>query len=357
MQFIRTFHPVGQGAFYTERHILDGEEFNIVYDCGSTSIRRQKLRKKIETTFRKDQIIDVLFISHFHDDHINGIRYLKDRCNIETVVMPYVNEEAKTLLLIENNISGGYKFALGNLIDEPKKFFGKHTKIVQIWGFSANDAGTPQTIELFGDKELPLAVSSDTRFTIKSTKWFYIPYNFNAGTKQTDFFNELKEQGITIEKGKEKEIVHANWDKIRKAYEKICNSKLNTTSMALFSGKEGKDTIMCTCSDHLPPKEIESGCLYTGDVNLNGNVTNITDKLNGFYDNIGTLQVPHHGSIKDFDCSILKGGTIECAVISYGNRNKYGHPSTRVVEELRVNDVSDHHVTECPSSMVIQVKR
>jgi hypothetical protein len=31
-KFIRTFHPVGQGAFYTERHILeDGQEYNIVF--------------------------------------------------------------------------------------------------------------------------------------------------------------------------------------------------------------------------------------------------------------------------------------------------------------------------------------
>ena len=29
----RTFHPVGQGAYYSERHISNN--INIVYDCGT----------------------------------------------------------------------------------------------------------------------------------------------------------------------------------------------------------------------------------------------------------------------------------------------------------------------------------
>ena len=34
----RTFHPVGQGAFYSERH----ENYNIVYDCGSVNVSKGK---------------------------------------------------------------------------------------------------------------------------------------------------------------------------------------------------------------------------------------------------------------------------------------------------------------------------
>lgn len=30
MKLIRTFHPVGQGAFYTEKHFADDKEFKIV---------------------------------------------------------------------------------------------------------------------------------------------------------------------------------------------------------------------------------------------------------------------------------------------------------------------------------------
>ena len=63
---IRTFHPVGQGAFYSERH----SNFNIVYDCGTTSPRRA--RRVVEKAF-KDEVVDILFISHFDSDHISSI--------------------------------------------------------------------------------------------------------------------------------------------------------------------------------------------------------------------------------------------------------------------------------------------
>lgn len=42
---IRTFHPVGQGAFYTERFYDEGQGkpvFTAVYDCGSVNVRQLK---------------------------------------------------------------------------------------------------------------------------------------------------------------------------------------------------------------------------------------------------------------------------------------------------------------------------
>ena len=40
MKLIRTFHPVGHGAFYTERfYDENGNNIaNVVYDCGSKTI-------------------------------------------------------------------------------------------------------------------------------------------------------------------------------------------------------------------------------------------------------------------------------------------------------------------------------
>jgi beta-lactamase superfamily II metal-dependent hydrolase len=93
--------------------------------------------------------------------------------------------------------------------------------------------------------------------------------------------------------------------------------------------EEEKDIITC---DNCASEEIKnSGCLYTG---------------------IGTLQVPHHGSIHNFDSAILDKSNIKCAVISYGIRNTYGHPSSRVIEDLSLRSVSVHHVTEDTRSMV-----
>jgi len=61
----RIFHPIGQGAFYSERH----KNFNIVYDCGNW--KNTKLADKVvKQAFLKDEVIDILFISlHFPKNH------------------------------------------------------------------------------------------------------------------------------------------------------------------------------------------------------------------------------------------------------------------------------------------------
>ena len=50
----RVFHPVGHGAFYSERHDVDGQKFNIVYDCGSLGVKRGT--KVVENAFRDNEI-------------------------------------------------------------------------------------------------------------------------------------------------------------------------------------------------------------------------------------------------------------------------------------------------------------
>ena len=71
-QITRIFHPVGQGAFYSERHTIGNENFNIVYDCGSLS---SKIDSVVQD-FADQNEIDVLFISHFDQDHVNKIKLL-----------------------------------------------------------------------------------------------------------------------------------------------------------------------------------------------------------------------------------------------------------------------------------------
>ena len=85
LQLIRTIHPVGQGAFYTE-HLFKRKECRacIVYDCGSTT-PGNALQKEIKSTFQAYKEIDVLFLSHLDLDHVNGINLLKKKYPIKEV--------------------------------------------------------------------------------------------------------------------------------------------------------------------------------------------------------------------------------------------------------------------------------
>ena len=90
----RFFHPIGQGAFYSERHT--SYNINIVYDCGTTNPSSQAKQRVVNQSFRKDEIIHILFISHFDKDHISLIDTLKKTVQrIERVVIPLLYDEEK----------------------------------------------------------------------------------------------------------------------------------------------------------------------------------------------------------------------------------------------------------------------
>lgn len=60
-KMIRTFHPVGQDAFYTKEYSTNCEEnpFVMVYDCGSTS-KRVFLADAIDRFTRTHPIFNVI---------------------------------------------------------------------------------------------------------------------------------------------------------------------------------------------------------------------------------------------------------------------------------------------------------
>jgi len=89
------FWNVGQGLFYTGS--LFGGEFNFVYDCGGKSSKAVKLL--INEYLKTTTTIDALFISHFHNDHINGIEYLKHKCRIKELFIPYYSNNTNYILV------------------------------------------------------------------------------------------------------------------------------------------------------------------------------------------------------------------------------------------------------------------
>lgn len=93
MNMARTFHPIGQGAFYSEEFFNSEQNcvFRIVYDCGSlkycglqrnsdgTPLEREDIEERVKRAFPNGYGIDILFVSHFDEDHVNLIPYLTER--------------------------------------------------------------------------------------------------------------------------------------------------------------------------------------------------------------------------------------------------------------------------------------
>lgn len=132
--------------------------------------------------------------------------------------------------------------------------------------------------------------------------------------------------------------------KFKECYKKIFKD-VNTYSLVLYSG----------------PYDINqyhrcSSCLYTGDINLNKR--NILNELNiipkNHIDNIELIQVPHHGSLESYNPDILYKISNNCHVffLSYGINNKYGHPSSLILEDMILNNKLIICVNECIDSCI-----
>ncbi|RKW46308.1 MAG: MBL fold metallo-hydrolase, partial [Lachnospiraceae bacterium] len=125
-KMFREFCAVGQGAFYRETFKGHGENINVIYDCGASPCKKC-VKREIERVFKKGEIIHALFISHFHEDHVNGIPFLIQYCNVKRIFFPLLSEKNKILLkiklYIEDKDSFAYKF-----IEDPKKAIGNIEK-------------------------------------------------------------------------------------------------------------------------------------------------------------------------------------------------------------------------------------
>ncbi len=121
-----TFHNVGHGLFYTgilwnklnklKFYKAKSYKATFVYDCGSISLCPSELGNRINEFLNKlhrlkcnhkeESVIDLLIISHFHADHINGLPMLLEKVTqVRNVVMPYLSFLERILIATVNLVN------------------------------------------------------------------------------------------------------------------------------------------------------------------------------------------------------------------------------------------------------------
>ena len=396
MEMTRTFHPVGQGAFYTERfEAYNRGTFTIVYDCGSTTLSKKVMGSKIKEALPEDSQIDILFISHFHADHINGIEALKKHCRIKTVILPLLSYEAKILLKVayyldqkEESSSRLPYDQFEKLIDDPASFFGENeTKVITIAPVEGEphiQEGLPEAIDISQTTRGKTFASGIPLYPFQDINWFFIPFNYKQSERRKQFECAIERKGISLGDIDTIDKIASQKQLLRRAYNSI-EGDLNENSMILFSGSVACwNTAHCMgkCLNLFHPRchfyycdrysinycnygqhrlgadsrIFQSGCLYLGDINLNKGdlIEDIGTRLKFFLPCLGTIQIPHHGSKHNFDNSILKLGNIHFAVFSFGKKNRYGHPSASTVRDVVLSGPIPCAVTENLNSTVRQ---
>ena len=197
MKIIRTFHPIGQGAFYSESFHYNKKKINIIYDCGSlTSI--DEIKNEIELSFPENTVIDAVFISHFDTDHVNAIPFLINRCNVKNIFFPLISEEDKILLKIKAILEETVNVFAINFIENPKHTIVnlinlKDNNIPRLIAVQAINDETQENNEQY-DHVIPsgIDVSDIISSDLKNLKWEFIPHNFKQKERIKEF-RELKQ--------------------------------------------------------------------------------------------------------------------------------------------------------------------
>lgn len=356
MTFKRTFHPVGQGAFFTEKFYAGTGEtvFSVVYDCGM-GIRQEyddRLRKIINNAYKddKDKPIDLIFISHFDCDHVNGLVCLSEKNLIseKTLVVVPFSDESKALFCFLYP----YVITVFQMLERNK------AKVIFLSDSNEDRRDNPISIE---DLNKMNQISSGQAILFDEF-WCYVPFNLGNNNKwherigshfhklinklsfsSEDDFHELRELRNIMSQ------IRIEYRGLQKCFPTGSANSINMNSLQLFSSdyscfkqtnQVGEYTQHFTeiveYSCNMIYNKINSSCLYTGDTTLTetNKQLNILEHIfkrldeivtqNGIskFRKIGMIQIPHHGSYKCYSSKIASHERIASAFVNYSPNGK-----------------------------------
>lgn len=313
--FKRVLHPVGQGAFFTEQFCNEGEKkpfVNVVYDCGSFTNIEKLVEYEIRNTFEKTDHIDVLFVSHFDEDHTNELMTLMSQAKIgkdTKVVIPF--KYPYLLMVMDEDYPSLSKFIM--------QAFNDGCQLIGVdEGMDLNRPGDPMDLDRLSNGDTMGGRQVIRINNGNKTIWYYYPFMLpELDSLQAVFAKKI--EGVVDPKNacdilKKRKELRAIYKTIGKKKGDVTKINVNSLLVVSFPAKN----IACdTTIWHFvnPYWIVAPTCFYTGDSNLKGKgydtVTNLVEvTLKQYSDEIkiGIMQVPHHGSSKCYPEKMADSG-------------------------------------------------
>ena len=349
------FDMVGQGLFYWGILNINNCQFSFVYDCGSTSQTRINERvKSFKKILGHNNELDMLVISHFDKDHMNGISELLRDTKVKNIFIPYYHLDDYLLFVC---FIYGYGIAanIGNIILVPST--NNMNGGIGILG--DDHIELPRANDIPGNMKIPnknVFINNKEEFDFKEI-WEFKFYNVELKSKDYDGIeSEIKKKldDSSLEEFIKKPSSKKELQAIYKKYIKIHrnNSKQNQSSLCLYHGPHDDLRLLmrcrCVCGFYwfyvrkLRFCELMSnGTILTGDISL---VDSTSDKEKPYYESFiqcfekylektGVFQIPHHGSKNTWNKQILKDFPNSIFVNSAGE-NHHNHPDRIVLCDI-----------------------
>ena len=203
IRMTRTFANVGQGLFAIEK-FYDREKviFCAVYDCGMGT--GKQINKEFKSIIDKNLggketvLIDVLFVSHFDSDHVNGIPYILERYEVRNLVLPLIHDDVRALMVSKIvDKRDGDKRVEYDLLVRPKEFVERYSKDLHIYYVRDEDSNGDtidrEDLVSYGECFLP-KIGNPLKIDEKTYIWEYIPYNLKINNYQK-YLDKLQDLG------------------------------------------------------------------------------------------------------------------------------------------------------------------
>ena len=192
VKHIRKLLPVGHGAFFVERIEVDNVRvLTAVYDCGDSNgglLVKQYAEQEFGNPNGHVEYIDLLFISHFDNDHINGLEYIKPFLKTTThVFIPFYYTNLQSIY--DSNKRTGIEYVvntLGEVSIQP-------TLVQYREGYELGQLIDIDEVR----QDNKRGVIGNGQSIIKKYNgrpiWKYVPFNiFNEQKLYTDFVNQVR---------------------------------------------------------------------------------------------------------------------------------------------------------------------
>lgn len=398
---LNTFFPAGHGTFFAGYLISRTDHkvaFSWVYDCGSK--RRSWLSDLIDS-YKKSYFtrpflpvdfrekIDMLCVSHFDADHVNGLEKLLSEFSVDTLVLPYLPLNTRLEIVLSLDLeapddTSAMLFAIdpiGFLTD--RGYLEKISKVLFIKGSNpegavpiSNDDFNPRGPDENSEsifRNVGTSINSDENYNLEGlgqTKvwtlddkravqifgcWEFVFYNKELpgglAPKSSASLIDIQQEviktllGLNLT-GKTTKKDTTKWrKKIREIYEKHFGSSSegrNDISLVLYSNHINSKSIKYSCWPYcdlilykdlqmpvscVPASKDQTGLLLTGDISLrNSDISKLQSHLGGQrWKSVNLLQIPHHGSIHSWQVGNAKLLPSEFNVFNVPDSDKSGH--------------------------------
>lgn len=344
---------VGHGGFQTGVLGFTRPQFRWVYDCGSWR-KKSSLNNRIESFLTRSRAdchlpdVDVLFVSHFDADHVNGLERLFAGCSgvpttVRMVVAPYLSSPEVIATVGRAAAEGRDSANLIEAVVDPAGYFG--AKGVETLVLirpdepppSSEGGGAPTlptplspdrdhrlTLEFFDREGKPIDLNPPAHPKInvivadpgsffemtsygRSLDWIFLPHahewKFNRERVAAECRRVLKldpdSPGFKAAL-MEKLRTRMGLKEVKKLY---CGMNSNGTSMSLYVGPRTPNSNRIVYA----AKAGQPGWLLTGDAPLNRKdaFAQWRRSFSPVAGLAGHLMLPHHGAERNFNSDLI----------------------------------------------------